>query len=73
MAAEIADRIELLKSNVKTYLAAQGQEKLFIGAYKVTYTKYITTRFDSKTFKAEHSNMYEQYAKQTEATRLTIS
>ena len=71
--AEMAAELEGLKDNVKAYMVKQGTEKMLIGGYKVNYTKYITHRFDSKTFKADHEDLYAQYAKATEARRFSIS
>lgn len=39
---------------------------------KVKWTRYTTSRFDSKTFKAEHGAMYEQYVKTDPAQRFQV-
>ena len=43
------------------------------GMYKVTYSEYVSNRFDSTKFKAEHPETYAEYLKATPATRLTIT
>ncbi len=40
--------------------------------YFVSWKQVKTKRFDSKTFKKEHSDLYEQYAKESSYRRLTI-
>ncbi len=69
----ITDELEALKDTVKAYMVSQGTEKMLIGQYKVSYKKYTTSRFDSKTFKAEHEALYNQYVKATESRRFAIS
>lgn len=49
------------------------QEEMSVEGFKVRWTRYQSTRFDSKTFKAEHAAMYEQYTKTTEARRFTVA
>lgn len=65
--------IERLKDTLKAELAAQGVDKMKIGGYKVSNTVYTQRRFDSKAFKADHEDMYEEYTKAVEAHRFTIS
>ena len=64
MAAELAEQIDYLEDKLN---------KLFVGDCKVTWTEYNTTRFDCKTFKAEHEDLYGQYAKITKAHRFSVS
>ena len=73
MAAELQDEIDALEDIVKAEMNAQGVDKLFVGDCKVTWTEYNTTRFDTKTFKAEHEELYGQYAKITKAHRFSVS
>ena len=65
--------LEGLKDTVKAYMVAEGTERLLVGGYKVNYTKYTTSRFDSKKFKVDNESLYNQYLKTTEARRFTIS
>lgn len=73
LASEIADEISALEDVVKSEMTAQGVDKLFIGDCKVTWCEYSTNRFDTKTFKAEHSELYTQYSKTTKARRFSVS
>ena len=73
MAAELQDEIDALEDIVKAEMNAQGVDKLFVGDCKVTWTEYNTTRFDTKTFKAEHEELYGKYSKTTTARRFTVS
>ena len=69
----IAGQIEALEDAIKAEMTAQGVEKLTLGTFKVSYIKFVTSRFDSKTFKAEHETMYNMYVKKTKAHRFTIN
>ena len=73
MAAELQDEIDALEDIVKAEMNAQGVDKLFVGDCKVTWTEYNTTRFDTKTFKAEHEELYGKYSKTTTARKFTVS
>ncbi len=70
--AAINAELEGLKDTVKAYMVSEGTERVIIGGYKVNYTKYTTSRFDSKEFKAVHKDLYEQYTKKSEVRRFTI-
>lgn len=69
----ISAEIESLKDTLKAELEKQGVDKMKIGGYKVSNTTYTQRRFDSKAFKADHEDMYEEYTKAVEAHRFTIS
>ena len=73
MAAELQDEIDALEDKLKAEMNNQGVDKQFIGDCKVTWTEYNTTRFDTKSFKAEHSDLYEHYAKTIKARRFSVS
>lgn len=70
--AAISAELDELKGNVKDFMKANGAKSITVGMYKVSYSEYISNRFDSTTFKAEHPDTYAQYLKQTPTTRLTI-
>ncbi|MEK4636848.1 YqaJ viral recombinase family protein [Bacillus sp. FSL W8-0519] len=40
--------------------------------YKVFWKSYTTNRFDSKRFKADHPDLYEQYVKESKARKFTV-
>lgn len=47
-------------------------ETLVAGAYKVTWTPYTTTRFDSTRFKHDHAELAAAYTKTTTSRRFTV-
>lgn len=71
--AAISAELDDLKGQVKDFMKANGVKSVNAGMYKVTYSEYVSNRFDSTKFKAEHPDAYAEYLKATPATRLTIS
>jgi len=71
--AAISAELDELKGQVKDFMKTNGVKSVTVGMYKVSYSEYVSNRFDSTTFKAEHPDTYAQYLKQTPATRLTIT
>ena len=43
------------------------------GAFKVRYKTIVTTRFDSKAFKAENAELYDRYTKESTSKRFTVA
>ena len=73
--AEIEERqaqVEALKDGLKEAMKEQGVAKMKVGTYSVSYTEYVTHRFDSKAFKEEHAELYAEYEKTLTARRFTI-
>lgn len=58
---ELDSLIGVLEDEIKE---AMGEDtELRAGAFKVTYKEVNSTRFDSKTFKADYPDLYGQYTK----------
>jgi len=52
---------------------AMGEaEELKTKKYIITWTKYISQKFDSKKFKEQHPDMYNIFAKASESRRFNI-
>lgn len=70
MMNELQDLMDALEADIK---AAMGDsEEMSVEGIKVKWTHYTSNRFDSKTFKAEHAAMYEQYVKTSQARRFQV-
>lgn len=70
MREELDAEITTLEDAIK---AAMGtEETLIAGAFKVTWTPYTTTRFDSTRFKQDHADLVAAYTKTTIARRFSI-
>lgn len=64
---------EAIKTSIKKEMEKQGTDELITDNFIIRFTKVITSRFDSKKFKADYPFMYGDYLKQTESHRFSIS
>lgn len=67
---ELDAEIITLEDAIKAAMGAE--ETLIAGAFKVTWTPYTTTRFDSASFKQDHADLAAAYTKTTIARRFSI-
>ena len=71
MKEELEAEIAGMEDEIK---AVMGEEEtLLAGAFKVTWTPYTSSRFDSVRFKKEHAELAAAYTKQTTARRFSIN
>ena len=64
--AEIAQQEDAIKS-------VMGDEEILLaGAFKVTWTPYTTSRFDSTHFKKDHAELAAAYTKTTTTLRFSV-
>ena len=73
MADELTAEIESLKDELKAEMTAEGKDEMTIDVFTLRYKAVSTSRFDSKLFKAQHSDLYTAYTKSTTSKRFTIS
>ena len=67
---EVQDALSSLEAEIKAMMGEN--EEISAEGIKAKWTRYTTSRFDSKTFKAEHGAMYEQYVKTVPAQRFQV-
>lgn len=48
-------------------------EELQAGIFKARYKAVSSNRFDTKAFKSAHSDLYEQFTKQTKGYRFSVA
>lgn len=73
MADELDAEITSIEDELKAEMTAQGKEEMTIDVFKLRYKTVVSSRFDSKAFKATHSDLYEQYTKQTTSKRFSVT
>ncbi len=73
MAEELAAEITAIEDAIKAEMLLRNVDELQVDVYKVRYKTVISSRFDSKAFKATHADLYAQYTKQTESRRFTVA
>lgn len=68
---ELDDQIEAVKAEIQ---GEMGDDELIeTPAYIIRWTFTTSNRFDSKSFKAEHEKMYNQYIKETQSRRFSYA
>ena len=72
-AAELEKQMNEIKAELQREMQAAGTERLQAGNFLIRWSRYITYRFDSKSFKADHAGLYEEYARPTESRRFSIA
>lgn len=70
---EAKAEVEALKDEIKAEMLARNTEEMTAGRYICRWTSVLSQRFDSTTFKKEHSEMYKLYTKQTASRRFSIA
>jgi len=70
MKEELENEITALEDEIKNRMG--DEETLIAGAFKVTWTPYTTSRFDSARFKKDHAELAAAYTKTTTTRRFTV-
>ena len=70
MREELDNEITQAEEAIK---AVMGDEEILLaGAFKVTWTPYTTSRFDSTSFKKDHAELAADYTKTTTTRRFSV-
>lgn len=73
MLDELTAEITSLEDELKAEMTATGTEEIITDIFKIRYTTVTSNRFDTKAFKATHSELYQQYTKPTTSKRFSIN
>lgn len=73
MIAELEAEAEALTDKLKGAMVDQGTEILQGDGWKASWKNVNSRRFDSKSFKADHADLYNAYSKATVSTRFILS
>ena len=73
MIEELQAEAEALTDKLKGAMVDQGTEVLQGDGWKASWKNVNSSRFDSKSFKADHADLYSQYSKATTTTRFVLS
>ena len=67
---ELDNEITQAEEAIKAVMG--DEETLLAGAFKVTWTPYTTSRFDSTSFKKDHAELAAAYIKTTTTRRFSV-
>ena len=70
MREELDNEIQAAEDAIKQVMG--DEETLLAGAFKVTWTPYTTSRFDSTSFKKDHAELAAAYTKITTSRRFSV-
>ena len=70
MKEELEAEITSAEDEIKSIMG--DEETLLAGAFKVTWTPYTSSRFDSTRFKKDHAELAAAYTKITTTRRFNI-
>ena len=73
MQDELQNEIDSLQDEIKGYMTAAQIDTLNVDVFKVTYKEVTSSRFDSTAFKKTHTELYNQYLKQTVTKRFVLA
>lgn len=70
---ELDAQISGLQEEIKKDMETKGIEEMKIGIFIIRFTSVLSSRFDTKRFKEQYGDLYDQYVKQVASRRFTIS
>ena len=73
MIEELEAEAQALTDKLKAAMVERGTEAIHGDGWKATWKNVNSQRFDSKSFKADHADLYSQYSKVTTTTRFVLS
>ena len=64
---------EAIKGELKCQMMGRETEELEGTGWRATWHNTRNSRFDSKRFKTDHADLYDQYTVKTTGTRFTLN
>lgn len=72
MKEELDAEITALEDAIKAEMTARSTEDLVAGAYRIKWTPYQTSRFDSARFRKDHAELAAAYTISTTTRRFSV-
>ena len=72
MIKELEQEAEALTDQIKAAMVDAGTETLEGDGWSATWKNVKSSRFDSKAFKAQHSDLYQAFSKPTTTCRFLL-
>jgi predicted phage-related endonuclease len=73
LAEDLQAQIATIEDEIKAEMTARDVDVLVAGPFKVKWTKFMTTRFDTTAFNASYREIYNLFAKPVEARRFSVA
>lgn len=65
--------LKRMKEELESEMTVRNTDDLTAGAYRIKWTTYQSSRFDSTRFKKDHAELAAAYTKTTTARRFSIN
>ena len=62
-----------LEDSIKAEMTAGKTDEMRVDVFTVRWTKAVSRRFDTVSFKKNHADLYERYTKQAETRRFSVA
>lgn len=69
--AELEKQAKAIEDDIKTDMG--DVEKIECEQFRLSWSKIVSARFDTKAFHAEHEALYNQYTRNTETRRFSFA
>lgn len=73
MQEELIAAVAAIEDEIKAFMTEQGVDELAVDVYKIRWKVVTGLRFDTSAFRKTHSDLYQQYTKQTTSRRFTVA
>lgn len=73
MIKELEAEAEALTDSLKAAMVERGEEVIIGDGWSASWKNVASNRFDAKSFKADHNDLYTAYCKPTVTTRFVLS
>ena len=61
-----------LIDEIKAEMSARGVDSIRVGIHKAVWSKFTTRRFDTKAFRNEHKDLYDEFLVETPSSRFSL-
>ena len=68
---DLTKKLEILEDEIKMYMG--GQEEIVVDGTTIRWKTVLQNRFDTTEFRKQHTALYEQFLKQSETRRFTVT
>lgn len=73
MAEELNSEITSIQDTIKAEMTKRNTDEINAGAFKIRWKPVVSQRFDSKSFKTAHGDLYDLYSNETVSRRFTVA
>ena len=73
LAEDLQDQITAIEDEIKAEMAAREVEEMVAVPFKVRWTRFVSSRFDTTAFRKAHEDIYDVFVKPQESRRFSVA